>query len=128
MGRLGARRIVAVPGWPASTQPQISNDNLKEFGPGLAAAFEGAARETSLRQFDMTEIDQLLSRKGTNVWVPWARIREASLRGGLTTGRLRITLADRKSVKFLWMRERRVFAMLRDRLLELLGPAALRLG
>jgi len=100
----------------------------KSSGPGQAAAFEGAARRSSLRHFDMTEINELLSRKRTNHWIPWTQIRGASLRGGLITGRLRLKLADGRSVKLLWMRERHVFEMLRDRLLERLGPAALRIG
>jgi hypothetical protein len=76
----------------------------------------------------MTEINELLARKRTNHWIPWAQIRGASLRGGLITGRVRLKLADGRSVKLLWMRERHVFEMLRDRLLERLGPAALRIG
>ncbi len=75
----------------------------------------------------MTEINQLLSRKRTNVWIQWAHIREASLRQGIITGRLRLATADGRSVKFLWMRERRVFDLLRDRLIERLGPTALQL-
>jgi hypothetical protein len=100
----------------------------KSSGPGQAAAFEGAARQSSPRHFDMTEINELLSRKRTNIWIPWPQIRGASLRHGLITGRLRLIQADGRCVKFLWMRERRVFEMLRDRLLDRLGPAAVRIG
>ena len=99
----------------------------KSSGPGQAAAFEGAARQSSPRHFDMSEINELLSRKRTNIWIPWAEIRGASLRHGLITGRLRLIQADGRSVKLLWKRERHVFEMLRDRLLERLGPAAVRI-
>jgi hypothetical protein len=76
----------------------------------------------------MTEINELLSRKRTNIWIPWAQTRRASLRHGLITGRLGLVQADGRPVKFLWMRERRVFEMLRDRLLERLGPAGVQIG
>ena len=76
----------------------------------------------------MTEINELVSRKRTNIWIPWAQIRTASLRHSLITGRLGLVQTDGRSVKFLWMRERRVFETLRDKLLERLGPAGVQIG
>lgn len=101
----------------------------KESSPQSSAAFEGIARQAGRRQFEMTEITELLSEKRSNVWVPWVEIREAALRNGLiNTGRLRLTLADGRSVKLLWKRDRQVFGVLRDKLLERVGPVGLRLG
>lgn len=95
----------------------------KSFGQGQAAA----APLSSPRHFDQAEISELLSRKRTNVWVPWIQIREASLRRGLITSRLRLALMDGRAVKFLWLPAPRAFDLLRDRLAERLGPG-LRIG
>lgn len=94
----------------------------KSLGIWSALAYDRFARQSSPRTFEPDEIGDLLSRKRTNVWVPWPQISEAVLRKGLMTGRLRVTLADGRSVKFLWLAEQRVFATLRDALLARIGP------
>jgi hypothetical protein len=99
----------------------------KSFGVGAERAYEDFARKSSPRTFEQYEIGDLLSRRRTNVWVPWDRIREAALRHGFTADRLRLTLIDGRSVKFLWLPNRTVVETLRGRLLGLIGPA-LRIG
>jgi len=99
----------------------------KSSGVGAARSYEDFARKSSPRYFEQNEIRDLLSRNRTNIWVPWDRIREAALRHGFTADRLRMTLIDGRSVKFLWLPNRRVVETLRGRLLELIGPA-LRIG
>jgi hypothetical protein len=99
----------------------------KSSGVGPALAYEGFARQASPRYFDQDEIQELLSRKRRNVWVPWDQIREAALREGFTASRLRMTLIDGRSVKFLWLPDGRTFETLRDRLRARIGPN-LRIG
>jgi hypothetical protein len=99
----------------------------KSSGVGPALAYEGFARQASPRYFDRDEIQELLSRKRRNVWVPWDQIREAALREGFTASRLRMTLIDGRSVKFLWLPDGRTFETLRDRLRARIGPN-LRIG
>jgi hypothetical protein len=99
----------------------------KSSGVGEARAYDDFARQSSPRYFDQDEIRDLVSRKRTNIWVPWDRIREAALRHGFTADRLGMTLIGGRSVKFLWLPNRTVVETLRDRLLGLIGPA-LRIG
>jgi hypothetical protein len=99
----------------------------KSSGVGPAVAYEGFARQASPRYFDQDEIRDLVSRKRTNVWVPWAQIREAALREGFTASRLRMMLLDGRSVKFLWLPDRQTFETLRENLLARIGPN-LRIG
>ena len=87
----------------------------KSSGGGAALAYERFSQESSPRYFDQDEIRELVSRKRTNVWVPCVQIREAALRKGFTASRLRMTLIDGRSVKFLWLPDGRTFAILRDR-------------
>lgn len=116
----------------------LCRDGLLRISLGLAttiakssevgeARTDDVARQSSPRYFDQDEIRDLLSRKRTNIWVPWDRIRKAALRHGFTADRLRMTLIDGQSVKFLWLPDRTVVETLRDRLLGLIGPA-LRIG
>lgn len=99
----------------------------KSSGVGGERAYEDFARKSSPRTFEQDEIGELLSRRRTNIWVPWDRIREAALRHGFTADRLRLTLIDGRSVKFLWLPNRTIVETLRGRLLGLIGPA-LRIG
>jgi len=99
----------------------------KSSGVGPALAYEGFARQSSPRYFDQEQIRELVSRKRTNVWVPWIEIRDAALREGFTASRLRMTLIDGRSVKFLWLPDSRTFNTLRDHLLARIGPN-LRIG
>lgn len=69
----------------------------------------------------VAEINELTSHKRTNRWIPWIQIREFSVRNGLTAGRLCLTLADGRSVKFLWKRDSKVSGLLRDVLDERVG-------
>jgi hypothetical protein len=93
----------------------------KSLGVGPAVAFERAARRSSPRHFDEDDIRELLSRKRRNVWVPWNQVREAALRKGFITSRLAMTLIDGRSVKFLWLPDRRVFETLRESLMRRIG-------
>jgi len=100
---------------------------LKSSGVGPAVAYEGFAQRSSPRYFDQDKIRELLSRKRTNVWVPWIEIGDAALREGFTASRLRMTLTDGRAVKFLWLPDGRTFNTLRDHLLARIGPN-LRIG
>jgi len=94
----------------------------KSLGVGPALAYDTVARRSSPRDFDPEEIRELLSHKRTNVWVPWAEVRDAALRQGFITSRLGMTMVDGRTVKFLWLPDHRVFAMLRDCLRSRMGP------
>ena len=84
----------------------------KSIDPVGAAVDEGLKRK-SRRQFAQDDIRTLAGRKRTNVWIPWSEIREGFLRGGIMTGRLRLICLDGRSLKFLWMRDRRVLVRTR---------------
>ncbi len=94
----------------------------KSLGSGAALAYDSDARESGPRYFDQAEIDALVARKKRTVWVPWVQIREAALRQGLMTSRLRMNLLDGRTVKFLWLPDHRTLDSLRDRLRTRLGP------
>ena len=99
----------------------------KSLGTGSALAYDRTARESGPRFFDQTDIDALLARKRRNVWLPLDQIREASLRQGFMTSRLRMTLFNGRTVKFLWLPDHQTVDTLRIRLGASLGPN-LRLG
>jgi hypothetical protein len=94
----------------------------KSLGIGFALAYDRAARESAPRYFDQQEIDARVARKRRNIWVPWGQIREATLRRGFITSRLRMTLFDGRTVKFLWLPDHRTVDLLRDPLAARLGP------
>ena len=94
----------------------------KSLGPEAALDYDRVARESGPRYFDQAEIDALVARKRRNIWVPWDQIREAGLRQGFITSRLRMTLLDGRTVKLLWLPDRRTADALRDRLGTRLGP------
>jgi hypothetical protein len=94
----------------------------KSLGVGFALAYDRSARESAPRYFDGQEIDALVARKRRNIWVPWGQIREAAVRRGFITSRLRMMLFDGRTVKFLWLPDRRTINTLRDRLAARLGP------
>jgi hypothetical protein len=94
----------------------------KSLGTGSALAYDRSARESGPRYFDQQEIDALVARKRRNLWVPWDQIREAALRQGLMTSRLRMVLFDGRTVKFLWLPDHQTVDTLRERLAARLGP------
>jgi hypothetical protein len=94
----------------------------KSLGTGSALAYDRSARESGPRYFDQQEIDALVARKRRNLWVPWDQIREAALHQGLMTSRLRMTLFDGRTVKFLWLPDHQTVDTLRERLAARLGP------
>jgi hypothetical protein len=94
----------------------------KSLGIGSALAYDRSARESARRYFGQQEIDTLVGRKRRNMWVPWGQIRETALRRGFITSRLRMTLFDGRTVKFLWLPDHRTFDTLRDGLAARLGP------
>jgi len=116
-----------MPGWTASAESRTRGDHRKEFRGRPGVGVRGVRAKSSQRYFDQEEIRALVSRKRTNVWVAWIEIRDAALREGFTASRLRMTLIDGRSVKFLWLPDGRTFNTLRDHLLARIGPN-LRIG
>jgi hypothetical protein len=88
-----------------------------------AVQYEKKAREEfPVHDFTGAEIRELVSQKKTNVWVPWSLIRSAAIRYGITADRLRVTLHDGRTYKFLWLPARVAMMTLRPALESKLGP------
>lgn len=72
------------------------------------------------RSFDAKILQELLtSRK--NVWVPREAIQKAYLHHGISADRLRLTVGDQRSVKFLWLPQDDARQVLHSTLSEWLG-------
>lgn len=54
------------------------------------------------RQFDSSKFASMVANS-KNLWIPREQIRQAYLHHGILTDRLRLVLADGRSVKFLWL-------------------------
>lgn len=72
------------------------------------------------RSFDQATF-QTLSTSPKNVWVPRESLQQAYLHHGIMTDRLRLALADRRSIKFLWFPHDGARHLLQTTLTEWLG-------
>jgi hypothetical protein len=112
-------------------------DGLLRISIGLAATiakgdlasaldYEKLARqEHPVHDFSGADIRELLREKRTNVWVPWLEVQSAAIRYGLTADRLRLTLRDGRTLKFLWLPDKAVTLALCVALESKLGPTLL---
>lgn len=69
---------------------------LHSFGPTINV------RQEQISEFDQQAFHSLIANP-RNVWIPREQIRQAYLHHGILTDRLRLVLADGRSVKFLWL-------------------------
>lgn len=89
-----------------------------------AAQYEKDAREQfPVHDFTGADIRELVRQKKTNVWAPWRLMRSAAIRYGISADRLRITLHDGRTVKFLWLPDRVAMRTLRPALESNLGAS-----
>jgi hypothetical protein len=67
----------------------------------IAQSARGPLPDQLTATTDERELAQLAREKG-NLWIPSTAIRSASIRRGLTTERLLLTLDDGSRIKLLW--------------------------
>jgi hypothetical protein len=73
----------------------------------IAQSARGPLPDQLTATTDERELAQLAREKG-NLWIPSTAIRSASIRRGLTTERLLLTLVDGSRIKLLWPGNERV--------------------
>jgi hypothetical protein len=72
--------------------------------------------EARKQTFDPVDIEKLVAKSHSNVWVPRETIVTASLRRGIITSRLAMDLSHGRRIKFLWRRPEGDFDFVRDTL------------
>lgn len=85
----------------------LAGDGLFRRPRGWAAtvASDGITHDLHARPADEPIEEEFSEEKLTRgLWIPAQSIRTASLRRGITTGRLKLGLANGRSVKLLWVR------------------------
>jgi hypothetical protein len=78
------------------------------------------AKQRPQHAFDQTALQTLLTSQ-KNIWIPRESIQEAYLHHGIITDRLRLTVGDHRSVKFLWFPWDGALQLLQSTLAEWLG-------
>jgi hypothetical protein len=84
-------------------------DGLLRASTGLATTISNGIVQTvsgepRSQEFVDGEIERIVARGGTNLWIQADQIRGADIHVGLMTSRMKVHMADGHRIKLLWLR------------------------